>query len=103
TACHLDLSQWATDPTWNGLAQNVRQRLVAEDAEFLRMQLRSEPIGLLLLNGRGVLSAFQAVLGGRLRREAETVGDASVTTQFYSGRFGQVRVAGARTFNPPSA
>jgi hypothetical protein len=97
TACHLDLSQWATDPTWNGLARNVRQRLVAEDAEFLLMQLRSEPIGLLLLNGRGVINAFQAVLGGRLRREGETVSDASVTTQFYSGRFGEVQVIGWST------
>jgi hypothetical protein len=24
SACHLDLSQWATDPTWNGLSREVR-------------------------------------------------------------------------------
>src|SRR5437870_2009560 len=23
TACHLDLSQWATDPTWNGLSHSA--------------------------------------------------------------------------------
>src|SRR5215831_8468276 len=31
TACHLDLVQWATDPTWNGLPPAVRRRLLAED------------------------------------------------------------------------
>jgi hypothetical protein len=25
TACHLDLTQWATDPTWNGLHRNIPQ------------------------------------------------------------------------------
>jgi len=97
TACHLDLSQWATDPTWNGLSRNARERLVADDAEFLQTQLRSEPIRLLLLNGQAVLSAFQTVLNGRLVREHETVSDRSVTAQFYTGRIGDVQVIGWST------
>ena len=51
TACHLDLSQWATDPTWNGLDGDQRRRLVDDGAPFLAEQLRNEPIQLLLLNG----------------------------------------------------
>jgi hypothetical protein len=97
SACHLDLSQWATDPTWNGLSRTVRERLVADDAEFLRTQLQSESIRLLLLNGQAVIAAFQAVLGGRLVREPEKVVDRSVTTQVYTGHVGQVHVIGWST------
>jgi hypothetical protein len=97
TACHLDLSQWATNPSWSSLPRSARERLVAEDAEFLRLQLRSEPIRLLLLNGRAVLRAFQHVLGGRLDREQETVTDRSVAAELYSGRIGQVIAIGWST------
>jgi hypothetical protein len=97
TACHLDLSQWATDPTWKGLSRDARERLVADDADFLRTQLRSEPIRLLMLNGLAVITAFQTVLGGRLVRENDTVGDRSVTTEIYTGWFGSVRVIGWST------
>jgi hypothetical protein len=97
TACHLDLSQWATNPSWSSLPRSARERLVAEDAEFLRLQLRSEPIRLLLLNGRAVLRAFQEVLGGRLDREKETVSDLSVAAQIYSGSIGDVQVIGWST------
>jgi hypothetical protein len=97
TACHLDLSQWATDPTWNGLPRRVRERLVADDADFLRSQLHSEPIRLLLLNGRAVLNAFQTVLGGHLLREDEAVTDRSVTSQVYRGKYDDVHVIGWST------
>jgi hypothetical protein len=97
SACHLDLSQWATDPTWNDLPRKVRERLVADDAGFLRTQLQAESIRLLLLNGQAVLAAFQTVLGGRLFREPQTVVDRSVTTQLYTGQIGDVRVIGWST------
>lgn len=97
SACHLDLSQWATDPTWNGLGSEVRARLVADDVEFLRTQLRSEPIGLLLLNGRGVLNAFEIAFGCDFRCEAGSVNDRTVTTRFYTGRIGNVHVIGWST------
>jgi hypothetical protein len=97
TACHLDLSQWATDPTWNGLPPQARQRLVNGDAEFLQTQLRSEPIRLLLLNGRSVISAFQSILGGQLGTEPETVNDRSVTTTLFTGQYGNVYVIGWST------
>ncbi len=97
TACHLDLSQWATDPTWNGLPADARSRLIREDAAFLLTQLHTEPIKLLLLNGRGVLNAFQGVLHGQLRREAATVSDRTVTTQLYIGRVDAVPVVGWST------
>ena len=54
TACHLDLVQWATDPTWAKLPSSVRKRLITEDAAFLISQLQNESIRLLLVNGASV-------------------------------------------------
>jgi hypothetical protein len=39
SACHLDLAQWATDPTWGKLTPQIRDRLVADGLPFLRWQL----------------------------------------------------------------
>jgi len=97
TACHLDLTQWATDPTWTGLGRRIQERLVAEDAEFLRAQLRTESISLLLLNGRAVLKAFEGVLGGTLRPLSPSVTDAGTTAQLYEGDLEGVRVLGWST------
>jgi len=96
TACHLDLSQWATDPTWNGLPDVVRKRLTSEDVEFLLTQLRSERIALLLLNGRAVVDTFCSVLKGQLE-SVGTIADRSVTTKIYVGTFGNARVVGWST------
>jgi hypothetical protein len=97
SACHLDLSQWATDPTWNGLPPDARRQLVDDDAAFLQEQLRAEPIRLLLLNGRAVVRAFETILGGKLRRERETISDRSVTTTFFTGAYGRIGVVGWST------
>jgi hypothetical protein len=97
TACHLDLSQWATNPTWKDLSPTAREHLIAGDADFLRMQLRLGRIRLLLLNGHAVLTAFQTVLGGRLVQEKESVTDRSVTARVYTGRIGDVQMIGWST------
>jgi len=96
TACHLDLSQWATDPTWSGLPAVVRKRLTSEDVEFLLTQLKSERIALLLLNGRAVVDTFRSVLKGQLE-SVGTIADRTVTTKFYVGTFGNARVVGWST------
>jgi hypothetical protein len=54
TACHLDLVQWATNPTWAKLPSVVRKKLIVEDAGFLYSQLQNENIRLLLVNGAAV-------------------------------------------------
>jgi hypothetical protein len=96
SASHLDLSQWATDPTWNGLGTAAREQLVRDDAPFLVQQLRSEPIELLLLNGRGVINGFCGALGVRLVQE-QGVEDGKAATAFYAGAFERVRVIGWST------
>jgi hypothetical protein len=54
TACHLDLVQWATDPTWGKLQPANTQSLIEADLLFLCQQLSRESIRLLLLNGSAV-------------------------------------------------
>ena len=64
TACHLDLVQWATDPTWGSLKpKTVRERLLNDDAEFLHEQLSQENISTLLINGSSVLNQLRRSLG----------------------------------------
>lgn len=67
SACHLDLVQWATDPTWGGLRPaSLRKRLIADDARFLEQQLRNENIRVLLVNGAGTWRQLRRMAAGRL-------------------------------------
>lgn len=62
SACHLDLVQWATDPTWASLKPaGIRKGLIQNDAHFLADQLRNERIELLLINGSGVFREFRRI------------------------------------------
>jgi hypothetical protein len=73
SACHLDLVQWATDPTWNGLSGEVRRRLLEEDSLFFIEQLRRERIGLLLINGIGVIREVQRLFGQPLMENSVAI------------------------------
>ncbi len=55
SACHLDLSQWATDPVWGGLSRQQQRLLTEQDAPFIAQQLEQENVQVLLLAGRAVL------------------------------------------------
>jgi hypothetical protein len=102
SACHLDLSQWATNPTWNELSPTVRAVLVRGDVSFLSRQLQAENIELLLLNGAAVVDAFRDYLGGELAREPDTIQDRRVTTRLWTGRYNGTRVVGWSTNLPSS-
>lgn len=62
SACHLDLVQWATDPTWGDLKLVQTRSLIEADLDFLRQQLLHEHIELLLLNGSGVAKRYSRLL-----------------------------------------
>jgi hypothetical protein len=84
SACHLDLVQWATNPTWRSLGTGARSRLISQDVPFLADQLKSSPLKVLLLNGKSVVDAFAA--GFRIRlQEVEPVGVARVATARFNG------------------
>lgn len=60
SACHLDLVQWATDPTWGHLKPpHIRDQLLGSDGPFLLQQLQNEQIKLLLVNGMQVIKRLQ--------------------------------------------
>jgi hypothetical protein len=65
-ACHLDLVQWATDPTWRNLGGALKKNLIEADLAFLQEQLSRIRIRLLLLNGSGAVNAYTRKFGCEL-------------------------------------
>ncbi len=95
SGCHLDLVQWATDPTWSKLETAVRERLIADDARFLASQLQNERLRLMLVNGAGVLRELKRSMGDELHLEEvdSIVGHAYRPTRLFAGQvFNRVRV-----------
>jgi len=94
SACHLDLVQWATDPTWSGIrAASVRRQLLADDAVFLVDQLRNANLRLLLVNGTGVSQQLRHVLAVELDGAAPIIGDSWFDTRLLVGTiFNRIRV-----------
>ncbi len=82
SACHLDLVQWATDPTWAKLARKEQLELLLADAWFLGEQLRNERIRVVLANGRGVADVLEQVSGVAFRRASADLVVGSVTARF---------------------
>jgi hypothetical protein len=85
TACHLTLVQWATNPTWGLLPESSRVQLLLQDAPFLRERIESERIELVLLNGRGVITAFTDTVGCHLHDDDPPIADAQTQTHFMTG------------------
>jgi len=88
TACHLDLAQWATSPTWNGLRDNIQQELLNDGRPFLLQQLRQENYRLVLVNGREVINAIERA---RLTTWNRVGGLNDPSTDLYVGESGATR------------
>lgn len=59
TACHLDISQWATTRTWGNLKENQTELLVGKmDLELLRYQVLTNNYEIILLNGATASEVF---------------------------------------------
>jgi len=61
TACHLDLVQWATKPAQRDLPAAAWDHLVEQDHDFLRWQLLTSNVAVVLLNGASVVRWVQRV------------------------------------------
>lgn len=86
SACHLDLVQWATDPTWGKLRPStLRKRLLDADSPFLMEQLSNENIQLLLINGMGVLSQLLPMFNTNFDETDPIVGFGPCDTRFFLG------------------
>ncbi len=95
SACHLDLVQWATDPVWSRLNSQAIVRLMLDDVPFLRRQLMTSPVELVLLNGRRVLDEFQLALNSRLEMQDDRLTGGRTSTSLYTGTLSSgVRVIG---------
>ncbi len=95
SACHLDLVQWATDPTWGKLLKTkplVCERLIADDLRFLRKQLKNATLQLLLINGTGVRTRFQHAMDLELAEADVITKHGKQKTRLYTGELDHVRV-----------
>jgi hypothetical protein len=91
-ACHLDLVQWATDPTWGGLDRPARERLLSEDLPFLLDQIRRGRFLLLLVNGNGVLRVLQDAVPCSMRLAGRLLIYGSLASGIFQGDLDGVRI-----------
>lgn len=97
SACHLDLVQWATNPTWGRIAdRGVRKALLDDGLPHLMVQLAQENVRLVLLNGRQVLQQVQG-LGLTNLQEVGTIPGARGACRLYAGSARGVRWVGWST------
>lgn len=61
SACHLDLVPYATDPKWTALLPVQRSYLLNSCRHAFASMLQGSGIRVLILNGRTVVSGFEAV------------------------------------------
>jgi hypothetical protein len=99
SACHLDLVQWATDPTWGGLKPStLRKSLIAADAQFLLEQLSNENIKFLLVNGSGVISELERFFQFKLKEIKPITGFSRTPARLFTGKIlGRINVIGWST------
>jgi hypothetical protein len=99
TACHLDLVQWATDPTWAGLKPvEIRLKLLRDDVQFFRQQLEQESLKLLLVNGQSVVSQLKKSGVCDIEEIEAIAGFGNYDTKMYVGTaFGRVAIVGWST------
>jgi hypothetical protein len=65
-ACHLDVVPWATASKWGTLPLASRRQLARLAAQALADMIASSPLRMLVLNGKEVVSHFEALAGLKL-------------------------------------
>lgn len=68
-ACHLDVVPWATASKWGTLSLASRRQLARLAAQALADMIASSPLTMLVLNGKEVVSHFEALVGLQLRAQ----------------------------------
>lgn len=94
TACHLDLVQWATNPTWGSLKpKSAQEKLIQADLGFLKKQLSQDNIQVVLVNGSGVINELKQRIDTRLDEVEPIKGIGRFATRIYEGVIlGDVRI-----------
>ncbi len=88
SACHLDLSPWATFPAYGQLTPAQQQNLLQHDSQFLDWQVTEAPIKVVLFNGASVYKTIVESHSYFLQKVGEikyTSGGQSRTSDLVSG------------------
>jgi len=88
SACHLDLSPWATFPAYGRLTSGQQSTLLQHDSHFLEWQITQSPIKRILFNGASVHKTIVASHNFYLQKVGEikyTSGGQSRTSSMISG------------------
>ena len=93
SACHLDLSQWATQPVWKNLAESQRAELLRQDAPFLEQQIEEGRFRLIVLNGKSAISQMMTAGIVELER-TNSVKTPSANFEIWEGNRGVTRFIG---------
>ena len=98
TACHLDISPWATDPVFRDLTPEQRESLLLGESDFLEWQIAKSNIEIVVFNGAQVYESLNSLDGFSLEKVAEIEylsGGSKKTSQLIWGHGpGFVRVIG---------
>jgi hypothetical protein len=89
TACHLDISPWATDPVFRDLTQEQRERLLLGESDFLEWQIAKSNIEIVVFNGAQVYESLHSLDGFKLWSAGQISyqsGDQTRTSYLYMGR-----------------
>lgn len=96
SACHLDLVQWATEPTWSSLSDPIQTILLDDGLPHLKAQLQQDNVRLVLLNGRSVFERVRATEMSSLE-EVGAIPRANGDCRIYVGDGNGVRWVGWST------
>ena len=95
-ACHLDVIQWATNPTWSKIKnQNECASLLANDSEFLKFQVASQGYDFIFLNGNTVIKQVKSLNLMKLRHAGFTpFGHGMRKSRLWIGELGKTKFIG---------
>lgn len=88
SACHLDLSPWATFPAFGQLTPAQQSNLLSHDKELLPWLLANSSIKTLLVNGRQAYETINSTSQFKLEKVEELKymsGDRSISSDFIVG------------------
>jgi len=88
SACHLDLSPWATDPVFRNLTTLQKKQLLLGESDFLEWQIARSNIKTLLFNGATVFESLKTLPTFRVDEVGEIEymsGDKKKTSQLILG------------------
>jgi hypothetical protein len=98
SACHLDISPWATDPVFRDLTRTQQNQLLLGESDFLEWQIAKSNIELVVINGSTVYESLKTLSAFNIQEFGEITymsGEREITSKFILGHGpGTSRVCG---------